>query len=255
MLAQIGKGAPPAYRRLALRSEMGRRPRPVLHRSTASCAWFRATATPSTASIPSFPSFRITSKPTRRFWMAKSRRSTNAACPASNCCNAASTSPKRSAIATLARKDPVVFFAFDLLYLDGHDLRGTPLDRTQAAARRNPHSRATAFVTRIISSARRGAARSRQAAGPGRHRRQTRQQFLRIAAERRLGEVESDRIRLLHPVRIHPGERDCFGALVLGILRRRQTDVGRQRRHRIRSQDDEADSFETCTARDIETSA
>jgi bifunctional non-homologous end joining protein LigD len=32
-----------------------------------------------------------------------------------------------SAIATLARKDPCVFFAFDLLYLDGQDLRGLPL--------------------------------------------------------------------------------------------------------------------------------
>ncbi len=32
-----------------------------------------------------------------------------------------------SAIATLARKLPVVFFAFDLLYLDGKDLRGLPL--------------------------------------------------------------------------------------------------------------------------------
>ncbi len=30
-------------------------------------------------------------------------------------------------IAALARKDPVVFFAFDLLYLDGYDLRGLPL--------------------------------------------------------------------------------------------------------------------------------
>ena len=32
-----------------------------------------------------------------------------------------------SSIATMARKDPVVFFAFDLLYLDGYDLRGLPL--------------------------------------------------------------------------------------------------------------------------------
>ena len=32
-----------------------------------------------------------------------------------------------SAVATLARHHPVVFFAFDLLYLDGHDLRGLPL--------------------------------------------------------------------------------------------------------------------------------
>jgi bifunctional non-homologous end joining protein LigD len=30
-------------------------------------------------------------------------------------------------IAALARKEPVVFFAFDLLYLDGYDLRGLPL--------------------------------------------------------------------------------------------------------------------------------
>ncbi len=32
-----------------------------------------------------------------------------------------------AAIATMARKNPVVFFAFDLLYLNGRDLRGTPL--------------------------------------------------------------------------------------------------------------------------------
>jgi bifunctional non-homologous end joining protein LigD len=32
-----------------------------------------------------------------------------------------------SAIATLARHTPVVFFAFDLIYLDGYDLRGVPL--------------------------------------------------------------------------------------------------------------------------------
>jgi len=32
-----------------------------------------------------------------------------------------------AAIATLARKHPVVFFAFDLLYLDGYDLRGVAL--------------------------------------------------------------------------------------------------------------------------------
>ena len=32
-----------------------------------------------------------------------------------------------SAIATLARHHPVVFYAFDLLYLDGRDLRGVPL--------------------------------------------------------------------------------------------------------------------------------
>jgi bifunctional non-homologous end joining protein LigD len=32
-----------------------------------------------------------------------------------------------AAIATLARKHPVVFFAFDLLYLDGYDLRGAAL--------------------------------------------------------------------------------------------------------------------------------
>ena len=32
-----------------------------------------------------------------------------------------------SAVAALARKDPVVLFVFDLLYLNGHDLRGVPL--------------------------------------------------------------------------------------------------------------------------------
>ena len=32
-----------------------------------------------------------------------------------------------SSVATLARHHPVVFYVFDLLYLDGHDLRGAPL--------------------------------------------------------------------------------------------------------------------------------
>ena len=38
-----------------------------------------------------------------------------------------------SAIATLARNLPVVFFAFDLIYLDGYDLRGVPLIEKKAA--------------------------------------------------------------------------------------------------------------------------
>ena len=37
------------------------------------------------------------------------------------------TVAEASSIATLARKHPVTFFAFDLLYLDGFDLRGVPL--------------------------------------------------------------------------------------------------------------------------------
>lgn len=38
-----------------------------------------------------------------------------------------------STVAALARKSPVVLFLFDLLYLDGHDLRGVPLvDRKRA---------------------------------------------------------------------------------------------------------------------------
>src|SRR5262249_18373916 len=37
-----------------------------------------------------------------------------------------------SAIARLARSHPVVFYAFDLLYLDGRDLRATPLIERKA---------------------------------------------------------------------------------------------------------------------------
>ncbi len=38
------------------------------------------------------------------------------------------TTADAAAIAAMARKDPVVFFAFDLLYLNGRDLRGVPLE-------------------------------------------------------------------------------------------------------------------------------
>ena len=40
-----------------------------------------------------------------------------------------------NAVAHLARSTPVVYFVFDLLYLDGYDLRGVSLSRAARAAR------------------------------------------------------------------------------------------------------------------------
>ena len=106
---------------------------------TAASAWSPATATRWTANIPSCPSCRITSRRTApRFSTAKSPRSTTAACPASSCSRAASTWPKPAPSRRLRRNIPVVFFVFDLLYLDGRDLRGEPLDRAKASVEGNP---------------------------------------------------------------------------------------------------------------------
>ena len=218
---------------------------------TASCAWSRATAIRSTASIPSSRFCRITSRRRRRFSTARSPRSTRAACPASSCSSAASTSPKRAPSPRSPASIPVVFFAFDLLYLDGHDLRGVPLIERKRLLEGSPQARRPGSLFGSLRGQRPGSARSRQAAGPRRHRRQARQQFLRIAPHLGLGEMEGDRRRRIFVLcGFTKGERDHFGALVLGDLRSRKADLGRQRRHRLRSQDDGADSFEARAARD-----
>ena len=98
----------------------------------ASSACSPATATAWIVNILSSPSSRITSRPRRPFSMAKSPRSTRAASPALNSFRSASPFPKPPPSPTLARHHPVVLFLFDLLYLDGYDLRGVPLSSANA---------------------------------------------------------------------------------------------------------------------------
>ena len=56
-----------------------------------------------------------------------------------------------NAMAHLARSTPVVYFAFDLLYLDGYDLRGASLARAARAARDGGGARRRAAHFRGLS--------------------------------------------------------------------------------------------------------
>ena len=126
MLAQLGKGDPPASDDWLYEIKWDG-VRALCYSTMAICACSRATATAWIVNILSCPSCRITSRPDRRFWTARSPRSIPAASPALSSFRSASRFPKPRAIATLARNHPVVLFLFDLLYLDGYDLRGVPL--------------------------------------------------------------------------------------------------------------------------------
>ena len=81
-----------------------------------------------------------------------------------------------NAIAHLARSTPVTLFLFDLLYLDGYDLRGVPLEKRRHCLQKSRH-RPIAFVSRIISPPNGEAMlEAARATWPGRHPRQTARQ-------------------------------------------------------------------------------
>ncbi len=76
-------------------------------------------------------------------------------------------------IAHLARSTPVTLFLFDLLYLDGYDLRGVPLEERKRAARGNRDPHRPYPLLRSLRRQRRRNARSRARSWTGRHPRQT----------------------------------------------------------------------------------
>ena len=232
-----------------LRNQMGRRPRHLSTSITAACAWFPATATRWIANIPSCRSCRITSKPRPRFSTAKSPRWTTR--PAQF-----RTAPephqrgRRSAIATLARNIPVVFFAFDLLYLDGHDLRGEPLAERKRLLKEVLKPGDSIRYSGSFRGQRSGPPRSRESAGARRRRRQARDELLRIAPHLRLGEVQGHQNPALSSSADSPRASATFRRPRPGHLRSRQIDMGGQRRHRFRSQDDGNDPCEARAAGD-----
>jgi bifunctional non-homologous end joining protein LigD len=120
------------------------------------------------------------------------------------------------AIATLARSRPAVYFAFDLLYLDGRDLRGIPL----AERKRRLRSIATESARLRLSESFDDGAALLEAA--------KRQGLEGIVAKRASSFYESRRSADWVKVKavteqefvicgFTKGERDYFGALLLGI--------------------------------------
>ena len=155
-----------------------------------------------------------------------------------------------SAIATLARNHPVVFFAFDLLYLDGHDLRGVPLIERKRLLKEvlNP---TTSSATRSTSTA-----TGRSCSKP------RKQQGLEgIVGKRATSFYESRRDSDWVKYKVTTSDSFVLCGFTegrarplrragAGDLRSRQAEVGRQRRHGLRSQDDAGDPRKARAAGD-----
>ena len=146
-----------------------------------------------------------------------------------------------NAIAHLSRSTPVHLFLFDLLYLDGYDLRGAPLDERKRLLAEivTPSERihVSDFFT-VDGHAMLEAARANGLEG--------------IVAKVRASKYEGRRSRDWLKIKINStdefviggfthGERDYFSSLVLGLLRRRQVGACRTGGHGIQREVAEGD--------------
>ena len=125
-----------------------------------------------------------------------------------------------SQIATLARHHPVVLFLFDLLYLDGYDLRGVPLvERKRLLKEILETSDVIRYSGEFVGD------------GPGLYEAAKQQGIEGIIGKRAASFYESRRTSDWIKYKIHntdsfvlcgftKGERELFGALVLGIYDR-----------------------------------
>ncbi len=123
-------------------------------------------------------------------------------------------------IAALARKNPVVFFAFDLLYLDGRDLRGTPLlERKRLLKQVLLANDLVRYSDEFVGHGPEllAAAKAQGLEGIVGKRAQSFYESRRTAAWVKWKNTESASFVICGFTR---GDRDIFGALVLGIYDR-----------------------------------
>ena len=125
-----------------------------------------------------------------------------------------------AAIAAMARKEPVVFFAFDLLYLNGRDLRGLPLeDRKRLLKEILAPDDVVRYSEHFVGNGPElfEAARTQGLEGIVGKRRKSFYESRRTADWVKWKITESDEFVLCGFTK---GERELFGALVLGIYDR-----------------------------------
>ena len=134
------------------------------------------------------------------------------------------------------RSTPVVYFAFDLLYLDGYDLRNVALGKRRELLEAGGHAGPALRISEAFPGAGEEmleAARENGLEG--------------IVAKHAASAYESRRSREWLKIKIvgeqefviggftePQGDREYFGALVLGVYEGRQAALGGQRGHRLR---------------------
>ena len=137
-------------------------------------------------------------------------------------------------VAHLSRKTPVKMFAFDLLYWDGYDLRGVPLDGPQARA--DPRSSLPAIASRSRSTSRQRATRcwrplvrwDWKASSP------RSDQQIRAEAKPQLAQAEGHRPAGVRDLRLYAWRARHFQFAGARRLRRRQAAIRGLRRDGLR---------------------
>ncbi len=139
-------------------------------------------------------------------------------------------------IAHLVRSTPVVYFAFDLLYLDGYDLRGVPLAKRRELLEAVVKPGGPAAHFRKLPRRRGRDAGGRAGSRPGRHSGQKRRQHVRIAPQPRVAEDQAGERAGIRDRRIHraAGRPQPFRRSGSGRAEGRQAAVGGQCRDRFR---------------------
>ena len=156
-----------------------------------------------------------------------------------------STRPGRTSFSELQQgTGPLVFYAFDLLELDGEPLVDLPLDRAQGAAARSCSTRASR-PSRLSEDFDDGDALFEVAQAQGLEgiiakradsTLQAGQAHARLAEDQ---DARTTRSSSSPATRAAAGRRaGTFGALVLAVQRRRRAALRRQRRHRVRRRRD-----------------
>ena len=108
-----------------------------------------------------------------------------------------------NSIAHLARSRPVTMFAFDLLYLDGYDLRQVDLSERKRLLEEVLTPSPVLRLSDAFPGRGRAVAGGRARERPGRHRGQARAQLLRIAPQPRVAEVQGESAAGIHHLRLH----------------------------------------------------
>ena len=146
----------------------------------------------------------------------------------------ANTDP--NSIAHLARSTPVVYFAFDLLYLDGYDLRGGAPGEAAGTAGSGADAGGERAHLRRVSECGRAVAGSGAGERSGGNPRQARAQPVRIAPQPRLAEDQDHRGAGVRDRRLHgaAGRARVFRRAGAGGSRRGQPALGGQRGHGVR---------------------
>ena len=149
----------------------------------------------------------------------------------------ANTDP--NSVAHLVRSTPVVYFVFDLLYLDGYDLRQVDLGKRRELLEALVTPGPVVRRIRGVPRSRHGDARRR---APNRARRDHREacvELLRIAAQPGMAQNQDRQPAGVRHRRLHrtAGRSRLLRRAGARALRGREAELGRQRGHGIRPED------------------